>query len=159
IAASMTSLLTCGPGRQPGLRSSWVGSTRPSPHSPGALFAGVTGKERVALGGREVAAAGPAGGEWQAMEATASPAQLAEGPGGGTRGKTVQGRPAGKETPQCQIGTRKRGYQMTLELAFAPVAHQLQQRDLHGTDALALAAKGGGIGQMARLLNADQRWG
>ncbi len=47
--------------------------------------------------------------------------------------------------------------QVALELALAPVAHQLGQGDLHRADALALAAEGGGVGQMACLLYADQR--
>ena len=55
------------------------------------------------------------------------------------------------ERPQRQVGAHRRRRQVALELALAPVAHQLGQRDLHRADALALAAEGGGVGQVARL--------
>ena len=51
------------------------------------------------------------------------------------------------------------GRQVPLELPFAPVAHQLGQRDFHRAHALALAAESGGVGQMPRLVDADQPGG
>src|SRR5690348_4955146 len=103
----MMPLLICGSRRQPGFRSSWEGSTRPLPNASGTLFAGVTGKEGVALRGRKVAPAGPARGKWQSAEAPVPSAQLAERPGGGARGETIKGGSAGEEAPQRQVGARK----------------------------------------------------
>ncbi len=65
--------------------------------------------------------------------------------------------PAREEGPQRQVGAHRVRRQVALEFALAPVAHQLGQRDLHRADALAFAAEGGGVRQMAGLLDADQR--
>ena len=65
---------------------------------------------------------------------------------------------AGEPGPEREVGADSARRQVAFEFAFPPMPHQLGQRDLHRADALALAAEGGRVGQMSRLLDADQGW-
>ena len=122
-----------------------------------ALLAGVTREESVAFWRGQVAAAGPTAGKRQLAEPSALASHQPQRHRGGACRQPIQRRPAREERPQRQIGAHHRRREMALELALAPVAHQLGQRDLHRTDALALAAERRGIRQMSRLVHADQR--
>ena len=64
---------------------------------------------------------------------------------------------AGRTSPRAPVRARRRRGQVPLELPLAPVAHQGGQRNPHRADALALAAEGAGVRQVAGLVHADQR--
>ena len=70
--------------------------------------------------------------------------------------RLIEPRPAGDEAPQRQALAHRPGREMALELALAPVPHQLGQGNAHRTDALAAAAEGRGVGQVGRFLDAQQ---
>src|SRR5918997_1128601 len=63
----------------------------------------------------------------------------------GPRREAVEPRPAGEEAPQLQAGAHRRGGEVALELALAPVPHELRKRDAHRAHALAAPAEGGGV--------------
>ena len=73
----------------------------------------------------------------------------------GRRAGRARGR-LGEEGPDAEAAAHRRRRQVPLELALAPVAHHLRQRDAHRADALAAAAEGRGVGQVARLVDADR---
>src|ERR1700681_3854773 len=104
----------------------------------------------------EVAEARPATGHRQGAVAALGAAEQREHAVDEPGEAAIEARPAGHEAPQRQALAYRLGLEMAFELALAPMAHQAGQRDAHRTDALAAAAEGRGVGQVARLLDADQ---
>ncbi|MDF2974733.1 MAG: hypothetical protein K0R61_5183 [Microvirga sp.] len=114
--------------------------------------------ERLALWGREVAVLGPTFRHRQPREAAALAACQSESPHRRAGRETVEGRALGEEAPDLETGADGGGRQVPLELPFAPVTHELGQGNAHRAHALAAAAEGGGVGQVAGLVDADERW-
>ena len=67
----------------------------------------------------------------------------------------IKPRPRREEAPRGQPRAHRRGREMPLEFALAPVAHQLRQRDAHRAHFLAAPAEGRGVRQMPGVLDAD----
>ena len=76
-----------------------------------------------------------------------------------SRQRVIQRRPRRQPCPQPQARAVGRRAQPPREFALAPVPHHLRQRDLDRADALASAAEGRGVRQMAGLAQPDQRRG
>ena len=128
-------------------------SGRPSARGAAATAPGRCGPPAPA--GRATRVQPPASGRLQKLPRAA--AEPAEQRAPSRAQAVVERRPAREERPQRQPRAHRARRQLALELALAPVPHHLRQRDLHRADALAAAAEGRGVGQVPRVLDADQR--
>src|SRR5207247_3730988 len=102
-----------------------------------------------------VAMVGPAGCERQPGEAAALGAEPAEDARGNAGRQAIERRPPRDEGPEPDATARRGGAEMALELALAPVAHHLGQRDAHRAHALAAAAEGRRVGQRPGLADPE----
>ena len=97
----------------------------------------------------------PAARERQPAEAAEDFAEQAEPENEQRHRDRVKFRPRREEAPRGEPRAHRRGRQMPLEFALAPVAHQVGQRNAHRADFLAAPAEGRGVRQVAGVLDAD----
>src|SRR5437667_10120756 len=87
--------------------------------------------ERLQFGRGHVAVFGPAAGEREPAEAAGDLAEETEAEDRERRRGRVKFRSAREETPHLQPRANRRRREVPLELALAPVAHQVRQRNAH----------------------------
>ena len=126
-----------------------AGRGAPPPRLPLAL-------KRAALRRRQVAIGGPAARERQRTEMPLAATDQMQGPHGDAGRGPVELRPRREIAPELEPAAHRGGRQVSLELALAPVPHQLRQRNAHRADRLAAAAERGGVGQMRGFVDPDE---
>ena len=106
--------------------------------------------EGLALRRRRVAVRRPAAGQRQRAKRPLPAGEMRQRAHGEIASPGGRARAPGEERPEPRPQRAGAGDRCALELALAPVAHQLRQRDPHRADALAAAAEGRGVGQIGR---------
>src|SRR5262245_28877949 len=109
------------------------------------------------LGGRKIAEPRPATGKRQARHAGPAARPQPQGPIAEPRRQPIKRRPLGQVRPQLDPVAHSRRLQVPLELPLAPMPHHGGQWNLHRAHLFAAPAEGRGVGQLTRLVDADQR--
>ena len=71
-------------------------------------------------------------------------------------GEAIEHGPLGKEAPEREAEALRFWPDMTVERARAPISQQFRQRDADGADALAGAAQRRSVGQIGRMIEAEE---
>src|SRR5690606_5849871 len=105
----------------------------------------------------KIAMPGPSAGERQPMHAAARASEESQRAHRELRRPAVEPRAARKDGPEAEAKALRSRRQMALELALAPMTHELGQRNAYRADFLAAPAERRGIRQVAGLVDADER--